>query len=176
MRGIQFDDRWLTECANDLLSKSGASLVVAGPQQPVVVQLMVYGINAALKNIGSTLLVREFPRPARARTAFCSWPPRSYAGRIKQLFIFGGDPVYNAPCGLAEDRETKQSLNWADLQKKVPEVVRLGYYEDATSALSHWHVPAAHYLESWGDALTSEGAYLAIQPMILPLLRRCLGN
>ena len=27
----------------------------------------------------------------------------------------------------------------------------------------------AHYLESWGDALTSDGAYLSIQPMILPL-------
>jgi len=51
----------------------------------------------------------------------------------------------------------------------VPDVVRLGYYEDATSALSNWHIPAAHYLEAWGDALTSEGAYLAIQPMILPL-------
>jgi Fe-S-cluster-containing dehydrogenase component len=51
----------------------------------------------------------------------------------------------------------------------VPDVVRLGHYEDATSALSKWHVPAAHYLEAWGDALTFEGAYLAIQPMILPL-------
>ena len=30
-------------------------------------------------------------------------------------------------------------------------------------------MPAAHYLESWGDALTADGAYLAIQPMILPL-------
>ena len=57
----------------------------------------------------------------------------------------------------------------ARLQKKVPDVVRLGHYEDATSALSTWHVPAAHYLETWGDALTSDGAYLAIQPMILPL-------
>jgi Fe-S-cluster-containing dehydrogenase component len=47
--------------------------------------------------------------------------------------------------------------------------VRLGYHEDATSALSYWHIPAAHYLESWGDALTSDGAYLSIQPMILPL-------
>ena len=27
----------------------------------------------------------------------------------------------------------------------------------------------AHFLESWGDALSSEGHYLAIQPMILPL-------
>ncbi len=51
----------------------------------------------------------------------------------------------------------------------MPDVVRLGYYEDSTSELSKWHVPAAHYLETWGDALTGDGAYLAIQPMILPL-------
>src|SRR5216110_2475116 len=90
-------------------------------------------------------------------------------GRIKQLFIFGGDPVYNAPRGLVEDLQTRAPLDWTDLQKKVPKIVRLGYHEDATSALSHWHVPLAHYLESWGDALTTGGDYLSIQPMILPL-------
>src|SRR5207302_3127111 len=90
-------------------------------------------------------------------------------GRIKHLFILGGDPVYNAQRGLVADPQTKLPLDWADLQKKVPEVVRLGYHEDATSALSHWHVPAVHFLESWGDALTSDGKYLSIQPMILPL-------
>ncbi len=165
---MQFDDRWLTECANDLIAKSGASLVLAGPQQPVSVQLMVYGINAALRNVGTTLLVREFPRNTRT-LSILQLAGEMNAGRVKQLFIFGGDPVYNAPCGLVQDAQTKQPLNWADLQKRVPDVVRLGYHEDATSAQSHWHVPAAHYLESWGDALTSEGAYLAIQPMILPL-------
>jgi molybdopterin-containing oxidoreductase family iron-sulfur binding subunit len=164
----QFDDRWLTECAADLVSKSGASLVVAGSQQPVPVQLMVYGINAALKNIGTTMIVRDFPRNPRTQSIL-QLAAEIAAGRVKQLFIFGGDPVYNAPRGLAEDPESKQLLDWADLQKKVPEVVRVGYYEDATSALSKWHVPAAHYLESWGDAVTWEGAYVAIQPMILPL-------
>ena len=163
-----FDDRWLTECANDLVSKSGASLVVASPQQPVAVHVMVHAINAALKNLGTTLTVRDF---ARGRQATNIWQLaiEIASGRVKQLFIFGGDPVYNAPRGMAPDPDSKQWLDWADLQKKVPEVVRLGYYEDATSALSKWHVPAAHYLESWGDALTTEGAYLAIQPMILPL-------
>ena len=57
---MQFDDAWLTECANDLMAKPGASLVIAGPHQPVVVQLMVYAINSALKNVGSTLIIREF--------------------------------------------------------------------------------------------------------------------
>ena len=62
-------------------------------------------------------------------------------GEIKQLFIFGGDPVYNAPRAVAQDPEKKFPLDWADLQKKVPDVVRLGYHEDATSAMSQWHVP-----------------------------------
>jgi MoCo/4Fe-4S cofactor protein with predicted Tat translocation signal len=163
-----FDDQWLSEAANDLVAKPGASLVLAGPDQPVVVQLIVYGINLALKNLGQTVVLREFPRRP-SQNSILTLARDIYDGRIEQLFIFGGDPVYNAPRALAIDRRTELQLDWADLQKKVPEIVRLGYYEDATSSLSHWHVPAAHYLESWGDALTSDGAYLAIQPMILPL-------
>ncbi|PYL51697.1 MAG: hypothetical protein DMF33_10085 [Verrucomicrobia bacterium] len=166
--GAEFDEQWLGEAANDLLTKSGASLVIIGPNQPGPVQLLVYGINAALKNIGQTLVVRQLPQ--NPRTIDISRLASDISdGRIKQLFILGGDPVYNAQRGLVADPQTKLPLDWADLQKKVPEIVRLGYHEDATSALSHWHVPLAHYLESWGDALTSGGDYLSIQPMILPL-------
>ncbi len=165
---MHFDDQWLSEAANDLISKAGASLVIAGPHQPVAVQLMVYAINGALKNLGSTLIVREFPRNPRTNSIL-QLATEMNAGRVKQLFIFGGDPVYNAPRALAEDPNSKGALDWADLQKKVPEIVRLAHYEDATSTLSQWRIPAAHYLESWGDALTSENGYLAIQPMILPL-------
>ena len=164
----KFDEQWLTELANDLLSKPGASLVLAGSHQPVVVQFLAYAINSALKNIGATLIIREFARNAKTNSIL-QLAGEINGGRIKQLFIFGGDPVYNAPRGITQDRETRGPIDWPDLQKKVPDVVRLGHYEDATSALSTWHVPAAHYLETWGDALTFEGAYLAIQPMILPL-------
>jgi MoCo/4Fe-4S cofactor protein with predicted Tat translocation signal len=163
-----FDEQWLSEAARDLMSKPGASLVLAGPDQPVSVQLLTYAINSALKNVGTTLLLRELPgnpKPANILQLAAD----INEGRIKQLFILGGDPVYSAHRALVSDRSTNLPLDWTDLQKKVPEVVRLGYYEDATSELSHWHVPAAHYLESWGDALTSDGAYLSIQPMILPL-------
>jgi molybdopterin-containing oxidoreductase family iron-sulfur binding subunit len=168
VNAMPFDDAWLTECANDLMARPGASLVLAGPHQPVVVQLMVYGINAALKNVGATLIVREFVKTPKTNSIL-QLAGEMDAGRIKQLFILGGDPVYNAPKGITIDRETKAPIDWTDLQRKVPDVVRLGYYEDATSELSTWHVPAAHYLESWGDALTNDGAYVTIQPMILPL-------
>ena len=56
------------------------------------------------------------------------------------LVILGGNPVYTA--------------NWTP---KAKTVVRLGYYEDETSAKSNWNFPATHYLESWGDATTSDG-------------------
>ncbi|MEY2501388.1 MAG: hypothetical protein QOI07_1722 [Verrucomicrobiota bacterium] len=168
VNAMAFDDAWLTECANDLMAKPGASLVLAGPHQPVVVQLMVYAINSALKNVGATVIVREFIKTPKTNSIL-QLAGEINGGRIKQLFILGGDPVYNAPKGITIDKDTKAPVDWPDLQRKVPDVVRLGYYEDATSELSGWHVPAAHYLESWGDALTTDGAYLAIQPMILPL-------
>ena len=166
--GATFDEQWLGGVANDLLAKPSASLVLAGANQPVAVQLLVYSINGALKNLGQTLVVRQIPHNPRT-IDISQLASDINDGRIKQLFIFGGDPVYNAKRGLVQDPQTKLPLDWADLQKKVPEIVRLGYHEDATSTLSHWHVPLAHYLESWGDALTSGGDYLSIQPMILPL-------
>ncbi|PYJ32255.1 MAG: hydrogenase [Verrucomicrobia bacterium] len=166
--GSTFDEQWLSEAANDLLAKPGASLVLTGPSQPLAVQLLVYAINAALKNVGQTLVVRQVSQNPRT-IDISQLASDINDGHVKRLFILGGDPVYNAKRGLARDRQTNLPLDWADLQKKVPEIVRLGYHDDATSALSHWHVPLAHYLESWGDALTSGGDYLSIQPMILPL-------
>src|SRR5215471_13550588 len=163
-----FDQQWIDGVAADLMAKPGASLVLAGPTQPVAVQLVVYAINAALKNVGQTLIVRQVPRNPKT-IDIAKLATDMNEGRVKQLFIFGGDPVYNAPRGLVEDPQTKVALDWAELQKKVPNIIRLGYHEDATSALSQWHLPLSHYLESWGDALTAGGDYLSIQPMILPL-------
>src|SRR5205809_3679575 len=39
--GSSFDEQWLSEAANDLLAKPGASLVLTGPNQPLAVQLLV---------------------------------------------------------------------------------------------------------------------------------------
>jgi len=163
----EFNEQWLNEVAADLIAKSGSSIVLAGQQQPVVVQLLAYAINSTLKNIGRTIVVREFPRN-RNNTSVLQLADWMNRGKIKQLFIFGGDPVYNAPRGM-QDVDKKTLPDWAELQKKVPDVVRLGYHEDETSAISPWHVPLAHYLESWGDALAADGSYLSVQPMILPL-------
>ncbi len=91
--------------------------MLAGPSQPVAVQLLVYAINAALKNLGQTLVVRQIPRNPRT-IDISQLAVDINDGRIKHLFILGGDPVYNAPRGLAEDKQKSLPLDWAELQKK----------------------------------------------------------
>src|SRR5437660_3897304 len=104
-----FDDEWLSEAAKDLVAKSGVSIVLAGAHQPVVVQLLVYAMNSALKNIGRTIVVREFPRNKNTRSIL-QLADRISRGEIKTLFIFVGDPVYNAPRVLAQEPDQKTSV------------------------------------------------------------------
>jgi anaerobic selenocysteine-containing dehydrogenase len=39
-----------------------------------------------------------------------------------------------------------------DRMKKAALRVHLSLYEDETSEVCQWHLPEAHYLETWGDA------------------------
>ncbi|MCX6969416.1 MAG: TAT-variant-translocated molybdopterin oxidoreductase [Verrucomicrobia bacterium] len=153
----EFDEAWITGCANDLLANPGRSLVLTGPQTPAAIQVLVHAINNALGNLGTTLLGVANPAPAAATIADLA--KAMAAGAVKTLFILGGNPAYNAPA----------DLNFVSLLAKVPDVVKLGLFEDETSRVSRWHVPAAHFLETWGDARTYDGTYSSVQPMILPL-------
>src|SRR5690606_4028985 len=81
------------------------------------------------------------------------------AGTIQTLLILGGNPVFDAPA----------DVNFAEALDKVALSVRLGLYEDDTSARCKWHLPRAHYLESWGDGRAWDGLVSIQQPMILPL-------
>ena len=47
--------------------------------------------------------------------------------------------------------------------------VHAGLYADETAELSQWHVPLAHYLESWGDVRAADGTVSIMQPLIKPL-------
>lgn len=151
------DEAWVTECANDLLASSGRSLVLTGPLTPAPVQVLVHGINKALGNLGATLIGVSAESPAAATIGDLASAIK--AGAVKTLFVLGGNPAYNAPA----------DLDFTSLLKKVPDVLRLGMFEDETSKASRWHVPAAHFLESWSDVRTSDGTYTSVQPMILPL-------
>ncbi|MEY2429356.1 MAG: hypothetical protein QOJ40_2241, partial [Verrucomicrobiota bacterium] len=151
------DAKWITECAHDLIAHRGASLVVAGYRQPLAVHLLAHAINAALGNLGQTVLFHDAPESKAASIADLA--KALNAGQVQTLVILGGNPVYNAPA----------DLDWAVTQRKAKTVVRLGYHEDETFPYCDWHFPMAHYLEAWGDARTSDGTLVAIQPLVAPL-------
>jgi molybdopterin-containing oxidoreductase family iron-sulfur binding subunit len=151
------DPSWVRECAADLVARRGAALVVAGYQQPIAVHAIAHALNAALGAIGRTIEFREstvVPGGTLSELAAAL-----NAGQVETLIILEGNPVYDAPA----------DLNWAETQRKARGIVRLGAYADETSGLSDWHLPAAHYLEAWGDARTSDGTLVAVQPLIRPL-------
>ena len=152
------DPKWISECAKDLAANKGASLVVAGYGQPLAVHLLAHAINTALGNVGKTVLLHEVADLKEGNIVDFA----KATGQFETLVIVGANPVYNAPA----DVDIKKALSAAK------NIVRLGYYEDETYDATKnvaWHLPLAHYLESWGDALTSDGTMVPVQPSIQPL-------
>ncbi len=47
--------------------------------------------------------------------------------------------------------------------------LHFGTHQDETSLLCEWHVPEAHYLETWGDIRGHDGTASIQQPLIAPL-------
>lgn len=151
---------WITECAKDLVAHKGHAVVLAGHRQPLVVHLIAQSLNAALGGVGTVVEFRP-SAPAVAEKSIVELAGALNAGSVETLVILGGNPAYDAPA----------DLNWSAAQAKAGKVIRLAYYEDETFALSknQYHYPAAHYLESWGDARTADGTVVPVQPLIEPL-------
>ena len=140
------DARWVSECAKDLVAAGKNALVVAGQRQPVEIHLLAYAINSALAAVGHTVTL--LPRISDSNSPL----ETVNTSAIDTLLVMGGNPAYTS-----------------DFSPKAKTIVRLGYYGDETAEKAHWNFPAAHFLESWGDATASNGTVLPIQPLIQPL-------
>ncbi len=153
---------WIATVAADLKAKPGASLVLAGETQPPEVHALVHAMNQALGNVGKTVVYID---PVEAT------PPEGRGGdlaslvadlnqdQVDTLLILGGNPVYDAPA----------DLDFASALKKAKFRVHLGLYNDETGQICHWHIPEAHFLESWSDLRAFDGSVTIQQPLIAPL-------
>ncbi|HEX8651609.1 MAG TPA: TAT-variant-translocated molybdopterin oxidoreductase [Pyrinomonadaceae bacterium] len=153
---------WVAALARDLLAARGASIVIPGDEQSPVVHALAHAMNDALGNVGKTVIYTE---PIEANPVDSIQSLRELvgdidAGRVEMLVIVGGNPVYTTPADL------KLDLNRLS---KVKLRVHLSLYKDETSEICHWHIPEAHYLESWSDARAYDGTVTIIQPLIEPL-------
>jgi molybdopterin-containing oxidoreductase family iron-sulfur binding subunit len=132
-------EAWLSACVRDLDTHRGASLVVAGEQQPPIVHALAHAMNARLGNAGTTVAYIE---PVAGSATSHGQSLRALAddlaaGAVDTLVVVGGNPVYCAP----------SDIGFAERLRKVAMTVRMGLHEDETSARCQWHLPAAHFLE-----------------------------
>jgi molybdopterin-containing oxidoreductase family iron-sulfur binding subunit len=155
--GLTVDAGWIRECARDLVEHAGESVVVAGAHLGMEAQMLAIYLNQLIGAPDKTVRYAELPEAPAPGLVELAEQIRS--GAIESLLILGGNPVYDAPA----------DLDWAALQKSVPEVIRYGYYFDETSLEAGINIAATHYLESWSDGRTLDGTYVPVQPMILPL-------
>ena len=53
------DAKWISECAKDLVAHAGNCIVLAGQRQPLVVHALAHAMNAALGNVGQTVVFHD---------------------------------------------------------------------------------------------------------------------
>jgi molybdopterin-containing oxidoreductase family iron-sulfur binding subunit len=153
--------RWMGPLVNDLQAAKARSLVIAGDGQPPAVHALAHAMNAALGNVGATVSYTATAEvlPTNQRAALQELVGEMNAGTVSLLVILSGNPVYSAPA----------DLNFQDAMQKVALRVHLGLYHDETAAQCHWHIPEAHFLETWSDVRGHDGTASIIQPLIAPL-------
>jgi MoCo/4Fe-4S cofactor protein with predicted Tat translocation signal len=149
---------WLEALAQDLGRRRGTGLVVAGAAQPPAVHALAHALNDFLGNVGHTVFYTE-PVTAQPPGTLRELVDEIDAGGVDVLVILGSNPAYTAPA----------DLHFAERVNRVPFRVHLGLYADETSVLCHWHVPEAHFLESWGDVRSHDGTVSVLQPLTTPL-------
>jgi molybdopterin-containing oxidoreductase family iron-sulfur binding subunit len=152
---------WIAALARDLERHRGACLIVVGEEQPPAVHALAHAMNAALGNVGKTVIYTEplEANPVNEMESLRTLTAEIDAGQVDCLVIVGANPAYNAPL----------DFDFARQLLKVKQRVHMGLYVDETAELCHWHIPETHYLEAWGDARAYDGTLSTIQPLIAPL-------
>jgi molybdopterin-containing oxidoreductase family iron-sulfur binding subunit len=171
--------KWVNAVAKDLKASAGKSLIVAGEGQPATVHALVAKINSDLGNVGKTLAYID-PVVASAGSLE-DLVADINNNAVDLLFVVGTNPCFTAPHSLELHEGLDPALNDADRASayknknplhNVRMVIHHGLYggvHDETATFAHWHVPASHYLEAWGDVRAFDGTPSIIQPLIYPL-------
>lgn len=154
-------EAFMAALVHDLKANAGKAIVVVGENQPPAVHALAWKINRQLEAIGSTvsLLPSTDPVGGGSLASLQSLVADCGSGKVKALFVLGGNPVFAAPASF----EVGKAI------AKLPFSAHLGLYVDETARLCQWHVNQTHCLEDWTDGRTLDGTWCIGQPSINPL-------
>ena len=134
----------------DAVGRVGQTAFIPGDQQSPEVHALAHYLNERLGNIGHTVSYTERveAEPVLQLDSITRLVQEMKAGEVELLLILGANPVFTAPA----------DLQFATAMRQVKMAVQLSTHADETSAHCHWHIPEAHYLESWSDVRAWDGA------------------
>ncbi len=144
--------------ADDMKASGGNCVIIPGVNQPAEVHAHAHAVNAALGAVGTTVTYTDDPAAGATDAGLASLVAGMRSGEVKSLLVLGGNPAYDAPA----------DLDFSGAAENVM-VFHHGLYRDETAAISDWHMPAAHWLEAWGDTRSWDGSVHIAQPLIKPI-------
>src|SRR5690606_2877164 len=151
---------WVRAAARDLHRFRGESVVIAGDQQPFELHLLAHALNKLSGSWGKTIALTEsallLPEGGDSLHSLVN----AIRGKeVDSVAILEANPVYTAPPELELARALAQ----------VKHTLCLAEFDNETTQVCNWVVPAAHYLETWGDARSYDGTISFLQPLLRPL-------
>lgn len=157
-----FDKKFIAALAKDLKANMGHSVIIVGENQAPAVHALAHVINMALGGEGSTFSLTEPSMVVCTERSAdqCRDLVKSLNdGKVDTLVMLDVNPAYNAP----------GALGFAKALAKAKTSIHVGLYEDETGRVASWHLPMAHFLETWSDAVSYKGVASIGQPLIAPL-------
>ncbi len=144
---------------SDVQAAGGRAAFVAGATQPPQVHALAAALNGRFGG-GVVEYLATGDGPAESAGAqITALVADMAAGEVDALVMLGTNPVYTLPA----------ELNFAAALERVPLSIHTGLYRDETAQRATWHLPAAHYLESWSDLRAYDGTLTIVQPLVAPL-------
>ncbi|MGL4609574.1 MAG: TAT-variant-translocated molybdopterin oxidoreductase [Trueperaceae bacterium] len=143
----------------DLQGANGRSIVIAGDGEAPYIHALAHAMNAALGNVGTTVFYHDSveAQAVNHTEQLHTLTEAIRGGEVTSLLVLGANPVYTAPI----------DLNFTEAYGGIA-TFHVGQYFDETAAVSKWHVPGTHYLETWSDARAFDGTVTIMQPLISP--------
>ena len=95
-------ERWIDAVSRDLQQHRGRCAVVPGAHASADVHVLAHALNAALGNIGTTVLHSDpvEAEPIDQMQSLRALADDMRAGRVEVLCILGRNPVYDAPADV----------------------------------------------------------------------------
>jgi Fe-S-cluster-containing dehydrogenase component len=145
--------------ATDIAAHRGRVACVCGPQCATDLRAWADSLNAS----AGTAVARRLPAvrsdgDPRSAGDLAALRDAAAAGQVNTLLVLGSNPAYTAPADVA----------FPEWYRHISFRLHLGEHVDETAALSSWHLPESHFLETWSDLRGYDGAATILQPVVEP--------